>query len=104
MRPGLRGEWGKALAAFDTPAYVNDLGLPAMADRLEDFEAHLRATGLKIINWYGVRVLNDAISADTPIPSDAELALLLDAEQRACEIEPYRMMGSQFHVIAEAVN
>jgi len=100
MRPGLRGEWGKALEAFDSASYVNDLGLPAMADRFDDIEAHLRATGLKIINWYGVKVLNDAISADTPIPSDAELALLLDAEQRACEIDPYRMMGSQFHVIA----
>ncbi|HEY5104939.1 MAG TPA: hypothetical protein VII65_07850 [Acidimicrobiales bacterium] len=104
MRPGLRGEWGKALEAFDSASYVNDLGLPAMADRLEDFEAHLRAIDLKIIKWYGVRVLNDAISADTPIPSDAELALLLDAEQRASETDAYRMMGSQFHVIAEAAN
>ncbi len=104
MRPGLRGEWDKALAAFDSASYVNDLGLPAVADRLEDFEEHLRATGLKIISWYGVRVFNDAISAGTPIPSDTELALLLDVEQRACEVDPYRTMGSQFHVIAEAIN
>jgi hypothetical protein len=92
-----------ALTAFDSSSYVNDLGVPAMADRPEDLEEHFRATGLKIIKWYGVRVLNDAISTDTPIPSDTELALLLDAEQRAGETDPYRMMGSQFHVIAGAV-
>jgi S-adenosylmethionine-dependent methyltransferase len=103
MRPALRGQWDMALTAFDSSSYVNDLGVPAMADRPEDLEEHFRATGLKIIKWYGVRVLNDAISTDTPIPSDTELALLLDAEQRAGETDPYRMMGSQFHVIAGAV-
>jgi S-adenosylmethionine-dependent methyltransferase len=102
MRPGLRGEWAKALAAFDTSAYINELGLSATADRIEDVEEDLRANGLNIVTWYGVRLLNDAISSDAAVPNDIELALLLDAEQRACDTDPYRWLASQLHVIAEA--
>jgi hypothetical protein len=56
-----------------------------------------------LINWYGVRVFNDAISADAEIPSENELELLFDAEERACSTDPYRWMASQLHVIAGSV-
>src|SRR5487761_2482433 len=38
LRPGLRGDWAAALAAFDATGYVNELGLPAQAGRVEEIE------------------------------------------------------------------
>jgi 2-polyprenyl-3-methyl-5-hydroxy-6-metoxy-1,4-benzoquinol methylase len=101
MRPGLRRDWRAALAAFDSAQYVNELGLPATADRLDGIAGHLAAVGLRLRTWYGVRVLNDAIASDVTPPEPDELALLLDAEERAGNTDPYRWMASQLHVIAE---
>lgn len=104
MRPGLRGDWSKALAAFDSPEYINELGVPATADRIEDISEALGDVGLTIAKWYGVRILNDALPANAQVPDDDELILLLSAEERAGSAEPYRWMGSQIHVIAEATH
>jgi SAM-dependent methyltransferase len=103
MRPGLRGDWAAALAAFDSTAYVNELGLAARADRTDDIEAALAAAGVRPVAWYGVRVFTDAVPVDAPPPDPASLALLLDAEERAGATEPYRWMASQLHVIARRV-
>jgi len=100
MRPGLRQDWPKALAAFDTREYVNELGVAATADRLEDIEKDLQSVGLRLATWYGVRVFNDAISADVQPPNAKELEVLLEAEERAGNTDPYRWMASQLHVIA----
>ena len=100
MRPGLRGEWRAALAAFDSLDYVNELGVGAVADRIEDIEAHLAAVGLRTIDWFGVRVLNDAIPPTAPVPPAEQLVDLLDAEDQAGRRDPYRWLASQLHVIA----
>jgi S-adenosylmethionine-dependent methyltransferase len=100
MRPALRRDWTGALEAFDSLKYVNELGLRAVADRIEDVESDLRDAGLGLITWYGVRVFNDAIPADTAVPDGDELADLLDLEEEAGRTDPYRLMGSQLHVIA----
>ncbi|EFL31596.1 methyltransferase, partial [Streptomyces viridochromogenes DSM 40736] len=42
MRPGLSGDWGGALAAYDTTAYRNRLGLDVRADRLKDLYCDAR--------------------------------------------------------------
>ena len=102
MRPGLRGDWGGALAAFDSLDYVNELGVDAVADRLEDVEAHVKSAGLRVVEWFGVRVLNDAVPAATAVPEASELADLLDAEEQAGRRDPYRWLASQLHVIAVA--
>ena len=49
MRPGLRRDWAGALAGFDSRRYVNELGVAARADRLEDLEADLAMAGLEMI-------------------------------------------------------
>lgn len=100
MRPGLRGDWRGALAALDDDRYVNELGVEARADRLDDVGSDLRRVGFEITDWYGVRVFNDAIDPSIEPPPDAELAALLDAEDRAARTDPYRWLGSQIHVIA----
>jgi S-adenosylmethionine-dependent methyltransferase len=100
MRPGLRREWSAALDAFETKTYVNELGVEATADRLEDVTADLHVVGLHVEAWYGVRVFNDAVSSDMNVPDNEDLSALLDAEDRAGRRDPYRWMASQFHVIA----
>lgn len=101
MRPGLRGEWTAALAAFDATTYVNELGLEATADRIQSIETMLSAARLDMVACYGVRVFNDAISTDVAPPGGEELQRLLDAEERAGAMEPYKWTASQLHVIAE---
>ena len=52
MRPGLRGDWAAALAAFAATAYVDELGLDAWANRTGEIEAALNAAGLRSVAWY----------------------------------------------------
>jgi S-adenosylmethionine-dependent methyltransferase len=103
MRPGLRSDWRKALAAFDSPEYINELGVPAKADRIEEVSGALGDVGLTIAKWYGVRIFNDALPVDAQVPDDDELSLILSAEERAGSVDPYRWMGSQIHVITEEI-
>jgi S-adenosylmethionine-dependent methyltransferase len=100
MRPAMRRNWSAALNAFDTATYVNELGVEATADRLEDVTADLEAAGLRVEAWYGIRVFNDAVSSDMNVPDHEDLAALLDAEDQAGRRDPYRWLASQFHVIA----
>jgi hypothetical protein len=88
--------------SFDAVSYVNELGISATAARLEEVEGDLAAAGLRIDEWFGVRVFNDAVAVDMPA-QDEHLALLLDAEEQAGRRDPYRWLASQFHVIAEPV-
>lgn len=58
-RPGIRGDWKAALAAFDADTYVNELGAEAFAHRLDDALSWCRDLGLTVEAWYGVRVFTD---------------------------------------------
>jgi len=100
FRPGMRRDWAGALRAFDSDDYVNELGVPAKAHRLDDVTKHLEALGFTIDRWFGVRVFNDAVPGDSEIPPNEDLAALLDAEEQAGRLDPYRWMASQLHVIA----
>jgi S-adenosylmethionine-dependent methyltransferase len=101
MRPGLRRDWMNALAAFDSRDYVNELGVPAQADLIDDVEADLAKIGMSVVAWYGVRVFNDSVSAATPVPTDEDISALLDVEDRAGRLDPYRWMASMIHLIAK---
>ncbi|SEG25959.1 2-polyprenyl-3-methyl-5-hydroxy-6-metoxy-1,4-benzoquinol methylase [Nonomuraea solani] len=100
LRPGLRGDWAAARRAFDGTHYVNRLGVPARADRLDDLTARLAVPGLEVRRWYGVRVLTDAVPDDAPIPAD--LDDLLAAEERAGRTDPYRRVAALTHLICQA--
>lgn len=101
MRPGVRQDWRGALQAFDSSSYINELGLDARADRLDDIDTDLVSAGLSRTAWFGVRLFTDALDPDTPVPADpGELAALLDAEERAGRLDPYRWLAPQIHVIA----
>lgn len=97
-RPGLRGQWQEALSAFESAAYVNELGANAHAHRLEDICRLCDQLGLTIEDWYGVRVLTDGLPADER-PDPATLSDCLAVELEAGRRDPYRRFGSQIHVI-----
>ncbi|EST23328.1 class I SAM-dependent methyltransferase [Streptomyces roseochromogenus] len=96
LRPGLSGDWAGTLAAFDTTAYCNRLGLNVRADRLAGLTATLAGIAAPLHAWYGVRVFTDTAMDDTPIPDDLET--LLAAEERAGRTDPYRGVAALLHL------
>jgi S-adenosylmethionine-dependent methyltransferase len=100
FRPGLRGDWTGAIAAFDDMHYTNELGAIAIADRIDTFHRQLETAGFEVIDWYGVRVFTDAASSDVAPPDDDQLQLLLEAEDQAGRRDPYRCLASQAHFVA----
>jgi SAM-dependent methyltransferase len=105
LRPGLRRDWASVHQLLDSaagphPSYVNELGVPARADRLEELASMVAGRRMHVEAWYGVRVLTDGVAVDEPVPDDAaELAALLDAEERVGRTDPYRRLGTLLHVI-----
>jgi SAM-dependent methyltransferase len=96
MRPGLSGDWAGALAAFDTTAYHNRLGLDVRADRLSALTATLAGIAAPLHAWYGVRVFTDTAADGTPAPEDLET--LLAVEERAGRTDPYRGVAALLHL------
>ncbi|GAA2506004.1 methyltransferase domain-containing protein [Actinocorallia cavernae] len=96
MRPGLAGDPAGALAAFDTTAYTNRLGLNVRADRLTALTATLAGIAAPLHAWYGVRVFTDLAADDAPLPDD--LPTLLAAEERAGRTDPYRGVAALLHL------
>ncbi|MEU9007653.1 class I SAM-dependent methyltransferase [Streptomyces sp. NPDC048551] len=98
LRPGLAGDWDRALAAFDTVDYTNRLGMDVRADRLADLTSTLSGIGAPLATWYGVRVFTDGTEAGSELPPDAELEALLAAEERAGRTDPYRSVAALLHL------
>jgi S-adenosylmethionine-dependent methyltransferase len=100
LRHAMRRQWAKALAAFDETGYVNELGVTARADTVDDLTRRLAGHGLTLERWHGVRVLSDGIPLEEPVPPPEELATLLAAEERAGSTDPYRAVGPLVHLLA----
>lgn len=109
-RPAARQDWPAALAAFEEydaaraeqrdMRYVNEIGTPARADDLSTLEAIGARHGLRLENWYGVRIAVDTEELDPPPPADPhELAALLDVEERLGATDPYRQLGQLAHLV-----
>jgi SAM-dependent methyltransferase len=105
LRPGLRRQWADVLDLLDEareprPQYVNELGIRARADRLEELASYISGRRMHVEAWYGVRVLTDGVSTAEPSPDDpAELEALLAAEEAVGRTDPYRRLGTLLHVI-----
>ncbi|WP_437129130.1 methyltransferase domain-containing protein [Streptomyces globisporus] len=97
MRPGLAGDFGAALAAFDTAAYTNRLGLTVRADRLDALRATLAGIAAPLHAWYGVRVFTDNVGNDVELPAE-ELERVLALENRAGRTDPYRGVAALLHL------
>lgn len=107
----LRGDWQGAQDAFDEldlaaaqardARYVNEIGSPARADTIDGLITLCQAAGLHCESWYGVRVASDDEDLAAPVPADeAELARILQIEERLGRTDPYRQLGALFHLIA----
>lgn len=98
MRPGLAGDWPRALTAFDSGTYTNRLGLVVRADRLDALTATLAGIAAPLHAWYGVRVFTDNVPNETELPAADELERLLAAEDRAGRTDPYRRVAALLHL------
>ncbi|MER6997807.1 methyltransferase domain-containing protein [Streptomyces sp. NPDC000410] len=98
MRPGLAGDWPTTMAAFDSDAYTNRLGLPVRADRLASLTATLAGIAAPLHAWYGVRVFTDNAPDEAEPPAADELERLLAAEDRAGRTDPYRAVAALLHL------
>lgn len=98
MRPGTAGDFDGALAAFDTDTYTNRIGVTVRADHLAALTATLAGIAAPLHAWYGVRVFCDNVSNDAELPAPAELARLMDAEDRAGRTDPYRRVAALLHL------
>ncbi|MEU9260896.1 methyltransferase domain-containing protein [Streptomyces sp. NPDC048212] len=98
MRPGTAGDFGAALAAFETDTYTNRLGLSVRADRLDVLRATLAGIAAPLHIWYGVRVFTDNVSNEAELPGPEELARVFDAEDRAGRTDPYRGVAALLHL------
>jgi S-adenosylmethionine-dependent methyltransferase len=110
-RPAVRGDWPGVLSMLEEldsaaqegrdPRYRNEIGVEARADSVEHVAALAAAEGLLDSEWFGVRVATDGVAVEAPVPADtAELAALLDAEEALGRTDPYRRMGTLFHLVA----
>jgi SAM-dependent methyltransferase len=109
-RPAARQDWPAALAAFDEYEtsrrdgrdlrYINEIGTPARADELATVTAEAGRLGLRLENWYGVRIAVDPEEVDPEPPRDPQqLAALFDVEERLGCTDPYRQLGQLAHLI-----
>jgi S-adenosylmethionine-dependent methyltransferase len=101
MRPGLGGEYPRALRLLDERVDAGGLGIENTSRSVEEWVASLRATGWEPIDWVGVRLFSDR-APDELRPSDFET--LLDLERAAGRRDPYRRVARLVHLHASAVS
>jgi SAM-dependent methyltransferase len=110
-RPLQRGDLAGTRAAFAElddaaaegryPRYTNEIGSPARADSVDGLTRLCEAGGLRLEAWYGVRVGSTDSDLAAPVPdTEAELAILLDVQERLGRTDPYRQLAALFHLIA----
>lgn len=97
MRPALAGDFGAALAAFDSATYTDHLGTTVRADRLDALRATLAGIAAPLHAWYGVRVFTDNVADGTELPPE-ELERVLTLEDRAARTDPYRSVAALLHL------
>jgi SAM-dependent methyltransferase len=98
MRAAMTGDWSGALEGFDARTYANRLGLAEVrADDPAEVSAALEGAGLRVVDWYGVRLFTDHWGAQE-VPDDVEP--IVAAEYEAGRRDPYRRLAALTHTLA----
>ena len=100
MRPALEGRYKDALASFDSDREMNRLGIDTWTDTIPELSAKLEKCGIKLEQWYGVRVFTDHLD-DKPL--GPELPDVLEAEWEAGRRDPYRRVARLVHLVGRKV-
>lgn len=101
VRPALEGDWGAALAAFDSDRQVNGLGVDTRADSIADLSTMVAERGVEPIGWYGVRLFTDGWAREDLDGDDEALAVQVELE--ASRRDPYRQLSRLFHLVGRRV-
>jgi S-adenosylmethionine-dependent methyltransferase len=97
MRPGRRGDWSRAMEAFDSAREVNVLGMETRADTVEGLSQLLERHGVEPVAWYGVRFFTEEWGRDQPRTDEADG--VFTAELEASRRDPYRQLSRLFHLV-----
>jgi SAM-dependent methyltransferase len=101
MRPALEGRYNEALALFDSDREINRLGIDTKTDTVPELSAKLEKHGIKLEEWYGVRVFTDHLDDRPPGP---DLPEVLEAEWEAGRRDPYRGVARLVHLIGRKIS
>ncbi len=96
MRPALEGRYQDALVAFTADRDTGGLGVPTRAHTVEGLSRVLQKAGVKVMDWYGVRIFTDHLGYRTPGP---DLSDILDLEWEAGRRDPYRTVARLIHLL-----
>ena len=102
VRPAMERRWDDALAAFDARTEIGVLGVPGLADTVEELSELIRSRGVEPLRWYGVWLFVDWLefSGAELDPADAkQLAATAAVELEASRRDPYRQLSRVFHLV-----
>jgi SAM-dependent methyltransferase len=95
-RPALEGRYGDALSMLEADRDRGRLGVMTRGDTVEGLSAAFAEAGLRVEQWYGVRVFTDHLGDSTP---GEDLPEILELEWEAGKRDPYRSVGRLIHVV-----
>lgn len=101
LRHAHEGDWAAAIAAFDSDRQVNGLGVDTRGDSVGHLAELLADRGVRIDDWYGVRLFTDGWTPNRTT-TDPE-HLVFEAELIASQRDPYRRLSSLFHLVGRRV-
>jgi SAM-dependent methyltransferase len=93
------GDWAAALAAFGAERQVNGLGLDTRGDHVDALSELIARYGVDPLAWYGVRLFTDGWTPDRPATDPEDL--VLEVEQVASRLDPYRRLSRLFHLVGQ---
>jgi S-adenosylmethionine-dependent methyltransferase len=98
LRPALEGRYGEALAALEADRDPGGLGMVTRGDTVEGLSTLFEEAGLRVVQWYGVRVFTDHLGNRKP---GAELPEVLELEWEASRRYPYKTVARLIHLIGQ---
>lgn len=97
----LDGNPEQALRYLTERRSVGRLGQATVSNTLEELQVLLHGVGLRMTNWFGVRIFSDRLDETVEL-SDVDRNAYLELEKATATLDPYRSMARGLLVIARA--